>query len=57
VALTIRAHKRAREQGHRLVIVPGPARVQKPFELAGLDSILEFRDDPAAGPPAEVRPD
>ena len=54
VALTIRAHKRAHEHGRRLVIVPGPARVQKPFELAGLDSILEFREDAAERDPTNT---
>ena len=47
VALTIGAFTRARDQGRRLVIVPGPPRVQKPFQLAGLDSILEFSESGA----------
>lgn len=45
IALTVRADARARESGRRLVVVPGPPAVQKPFELAKLESILEFCDD------------
>jgi anti-anti-sigma factor len=45
VALTVRAHARARDAGRRLVIVPGPPAVRKPFELAQLESVLEFCDD------------
>jgi len=45
IALTVRADARARESGRRLVVVPGPPAVRKPFELAKLESILEFCDD------------
>ena len=45
VALTVRADARARDAGRRLVIVQGPPAVRKPFELAQLESILEFCDD------------
>ena len=50
VAVTIGAFTRARDQGRRLVIVPGPPRVQKPFQLAGLDSILEFSESAPPDP-------
>lgn len=45
IAVTVRAHARAREAGRRLVIVPGPPAVRKSFELARLNSVLEFCDD------------
>ena len=45
VALTLQANARAAEAGRRFVIVPGPSAVQRPFELAGLESVLEFRED------------
>jgi anti-sigma B factor antagonist len=44
--LAIRAHTRARREGRRFVIVPGPPQVQKVFALTGLDSVLEFDDGP-----------
>jgi anti-anti-sigma factor len=45
IALTVRADARARVSGRRLVVVPGPPAVRKPFELAKLESILEFCED------------
>ena len=45
IALTLQANARAREAGRRLVLIPGPPAVQRPFELAALESVLEFRAD------------
>jgi anti-sigma B factor antagonist len=42
------ADARAREQGRRLLIVPGPEPVHRIFEVTGLTDRLEFVDDPAA---------
>jgi anti-sigma B factor antagonist len=42
------ADTRAREQGRRLLIVPGPEAVHRIFEVTGLTDRLEFVDDPAA---------
>jgi anti-sigma B factor antagonist len=44
LALAVRAHTRARQEGRRFVIVPGPAQVQKVFAITGLDNVLEFVD-------------
>ena len=40
----IHATARARERGKRLLIVPGPANVQRSFETTGLVSRLPFVD-------------
>jgi len=45
--LVLRAQVRAREAGRRLVLVPGPERVQRVFRVTRLDSRLEFVDDPS----------
>jgi anti-anti-sigma factor len=45
--LLVSADARARDGGHRLVIVRGPASVQRVLELTGLDTRLEVIDDPA----------
>jgi anti-sigma B factor antagonist len=42
----LRADRRLREVGGRLVVVPGPRAVHKLFELTGLDGSLDFAEDP-----------
>jgi anti-anti-sigma factor len=44
LALAARAHTRARREGRRFVIIPGPPHVQKVFAITGLDRVLEFED-------------
>lgn len=55
--LVIEADARAREEGRRLVIVPGPPEVQRVFRVTLLDTRLDFVEDPltmtAAEPPRE----
>ena len=41
------ADARAREQGRRVAIVPGPKSVHRIFEVTGLIDRLEFVEDPA----------
>jgi anti-sigma B factor antagonist len=45
--LLVSADARARGGDHRLVIVRGPAPVQRVLELTGLDTRLDVIDDPA----------
>ena len=45
--LIVVAERRARESGHRLVIVEGPPWVQRLFEVTGLDTWLDVRSDPS----------
>ena len=40
------AARRARDAGSRLVCVPGPASIQRIFELTGVDTVLEWVDNP-----------
>jgi anti-sigma B factor antagonist len=40
------AARRARDAGARLVCVPGPAAIQRVFELTGVDTVLEWVDGP-----------
>jgi anti-anti-sigma factor len=42
VHAVIELHKRAEQQGARVVIVPGPRAVQRIFELVGLTEVLAF---------------
>jgi anti-anti-sigma factor len=44
LALVVRAHTRARNEGRRLVIIPGPPQVQRVFDITGLNTVLEFED-------------
>ena len=44
--LVVVAEQRARQSGHRLVIVQGPPRVQRLFEVTGIDQWLDVRSDP-----------
>lgn len=46
--LIIGADARAREDGRRMALVPGPESVHKVFELALLDKRLEFIEEPSA---------
>jgi anti-sigma B factor antagonist len=50
------AARRATEAGAWMCCVPGPPSVQRVFELTGVDTVLDWVDDPAsaaAGPPAD----
>ena len=40
------AARRAQEAGRRLVCVPGPASIQRIFQLTGVDTVLEWVDGP-----------
>jgi anti-sigma B factor antagonist len=40
--MVMAAAARAREEGRRLAVVPGPDAVQRVFELTGMDGRLEF---------------
>ena len=44
--LIVVAEQRARQSGHRLVIVQGPPWVQRLFEVTGIDQWLDVRSDP-----------
>ena len=44
--LVLEADTRARDQGRRLAIIPGPDVVHRIFLIAMLDKRLEFIDDP-----------
>jgi anti-anti-sigma factor len=46
--LIVDAHARIREAGGRLVVVRGPATVQRVFQIARLDEQLEIVDQPPA---------
>ena len=49
VARLLAAQRRARREGRRLVMVRGPASVQRLFAIAALDDAFEFVSDvPAA---------
>lgn len=45
----IAADDRARRQGRRLVLVPGPEPVQRVFRITGLDRRLAFVEEDAGG--------
>ncbi|MGZ8634473.1 MAG: STAS domain-containing protein [Solirubrobacteraceae bacterium] len=40
------ATRHARDAGSRLICVPGPASIQRIFELTGVDTELEWADGP-----------
>jgi anti-anti-sigma factor len=46
------ARRRARRAGHRLVLVRGPAAVQRLLAAAALDDVFELVSDPPRGVPA-----
>lgn len=45
--LLLRLHKDLDDAGRRLIVVQGPRRVARVFELTGADSQLEIVTDPA----------
>jgi anti-anti-sigma factor len=50
------AARRAREGGTWICCVPGPPSVQRVFELTGVDTVIDWVDEPAAaagGPPED----
>ncbi len=49
------AARRAQEAGTWMCCVPGPPSVQRVFELTGVDTVLDWVDDPAAA--ADGRPE
>lgn len=40
----VRGHELCRAYGHELSVIPGPANIQRLFELTGMDEILPFCD-------------
>jgi anti-anti-sigma factor len=52
IRMILAADARAREQGRRLALVPGPEPVHRIFELALLDRRLDFVRDPSSLDPA-----
>ena len=46
VSGVLAAARRARDAGARLVCVPGPPPIQRIFELTGVDTVLEWVEDP-----------
>jgi anti-sigma B factor antagonist len=40
------AARRANDAGERLVCVPGPQRIQRVFQLTGVDTVIEWVDGP-----------
>lgn len=46
--LILRAEVRAQKAGRRLVLVRGPERVHRVFQVTRLDSRLQFIDEPSA---------
>jgi anti-sigma B factor antagonist len=46
--LILGADSRARREGRRVVIVPGPEKVHRVFRITLLDRRLEFAEDPEA---------
>jgi anti-sigma B factor antagonist len=45
-------HELCRARGQELRMIPGPAHVQRIFELTGMDEVLPFCDPEVAGEPA-----
>jgi anti-anti-sigma factor len=46
VSGVLTAARRARDGGARLVCVPGPPQIRRVFEMTGIDTVLEWVDDP-----------
>ena len=46
VSGVLSAARRARDAGSRLVCVPGPPSIRRVFELTGVDTVVEWVDDP-----------
>jgi anti-sigma B factor antagonist len=44
IQLVVEAFRAARDDGFELTVLRGPERVQRVFEIAGLDSVLPFAD-------------
>jgi anti-sigma B factor antagonist len=42
IHVVLELHKRSRQRNVRLVIVPGPRAVRRPFEILGLTKVLPF---------------
>jgi anti-sigma B factor antagonist len=40
----VTGHQLCRAHGHELEVIPGPANVQRLFEIAGMNDILPFGD-------------
>ena len=40
----VAGHQLCRTRGHELKVIPGPANVQRLFELTGMNDILPFGD-------------
>lgn len=48
VSGVLAAARRAGHAGSRLVCVPGPPSIRRVFELTGVDTVVEWVDDPSA---------
>jgi len=56
LARLLAARRRARKLGHRLVLVRGPAAVQRLFALSAVDEAFEIVNKPDAVTAASARP-
>lgn len=55
----VTGHQLCRARGHELKVIPGPANVQRLFEITGMNDILPFGDpEPIPGnePPSSDEP-
>ena len=52
--LVLEADARARRDGRRLVVVRGPAEVQRVFRVTLLENRLDFVDDPSGAPEGDA---
>jgi anti-anti-sigma factor len=48
LGLIVFAQRRARESGHRFVVVQGPPQIQRVLELTGLTAWVEVVSDPSS---------
>jgi anti-anti-sigma factor len=46
VSGVLTAARRAHDAGARLVCVPGPPQIRRVFEMTGIDTVLDWVDDP-----------